>query len=63
MVVFVLEDVASSKLRDETLDGVTDGLQFFPSNVMFFVLGALKSSSLEALGQNRSPSVVRAVRV
>jgi predicted AAA+ superfamily ATPase len=42
---------------------VTDGLQLFPNNVLFFILGAPKSSSLEALVQNRAPNVARLVRV
>jgi hypothetical protein len=38
VVVFVEEDVAASEMWQEAEDGQTDGLQFFPCNVLVFVL-------------------------
>jgi hypothetical protein len=55
--LLALEDVAG-KLGQETLDGVTDGLKLFSCNVLVFVLGAPKSSNIEAL-TIRSPSCPR----
>jgi hypothetical protein len=49
MIVFGHEDVAAAQLRQEALDGVMNGLKFFPSNVLMLCLGDSKSSSFEAL--------------
>jgi hypothetical protein len=61
--MFVHEDVAAGKPRQETFNRVTDGLQLLPCNVMLIVLGAPKSSSREVLVRDRAPSIARAVRV
>jgi hypothetical protein len=61
--VFGQGDIAAAHLRPEALDNITDGLQLFLVNVMFFVLDAPESSSLEALGHDSSPSIARDVRV
>jgi hypothetical protein len=58
-----MKDVAAGQMRQESLDGVTDGLQLFLGNVMLLLLDAPKSSSLEGPVQDRSPSVARLVRV
>jgi hypothetical protein len=63
MFVLVPEDVAAGQLRQKTLDSVTDGLQLLPSNVLLFVLGAPKSSSIEVIVEYRAPSVTGVVRV
>jgi hypothetical protein len=63
LVILVHEDVVAGQVQQKTLDGVTDGLQVFPFNVMMFVLGAPKYSSLETLVHNRLPSVASVVRV
>jgi hypothetical protein len=49
--------VAGGKLRQETSDNVTDGLQLLQRNVLLLVLGALKSSSLKVLVHYRAPFV------
>jgi hypothetical protein len=63
MVVFAHEDVAGGEARKETLDNVTDGFQLLRCNVLLFVHGAPKCSSLDVLVQYRAPSLAGAVRV
>jgi hypothetical protein len=46
LVVFVEEDVAASKIWQETEDGEAGGFQFFPSDVLVLVLKSPKSRVL-----------------
>jgi hypothetical protein len=49
--------------RQEAEDGQTDGLQFFPVNVVFFVLWTPKAARFESAVQYCPPTVPRIVAV
>jgi redox-regulated HSP33 family molecular chaperone len=63
LVVFVEEDVAASQVWQEAEDGQTDGFQFLPNNVMFFVLYSPEAARFESAVQYCSPTISRTVAV